>query len=129
MVQNYTQLYGNQADYANQLHALELARDAKPESPALHFLLGFHYGFGDRKQDAIRELDKAVQLEPRNKGRDSPPRPVQRQAARASGPAAGRPGAPQPQFPGQPQQQPAPQLPMTERPTLNRPVLPVGTGA
>jgi hypothetical protein len=66
VVTNYTQLYGNIADYTNQLQALEAAVKAKPEDPALRFLLGFHYGYLNYPQQAVRELGKAVALEGRD---------------------------------------------------------------
>ena len=71
VVENFRQLYGNADDYTTQLRALETARDAKPDSPALHFLLGFQYAFLGHKEAAMRELDRAIQLEPR----DQWPRP------------------------------------------------------
>ncbi len=66
VVSNYTQLYGNSQDYTDQLKALEKARDAKPDSPALRFLLGYHYGYLGYAKQAVRELDKAMQIEPRD---------------------------------------------------------------
>jgi hypothetical protein len=66
VLENYRQLYGRPEDYASQLRALEKARDAKPESPALHFLLGFHYGFSGHRSQAIAELDTTIKLEPKD---------------------------------------------------------------
>ncbi len=66
VLENRQQLYGNLSDYNTQLNKLEQARDAKPSSPALHFLLGYHYAFAGDKQQAIRELDKTLQLEPKD---------------------------------------------------------------
>ena len=63
VVENYTQLYGNIGDYTSQLRALEAARTAKPDNPALRLLLGFHFGYLGYPQQAVRELDKAVQLD------------------------------------------------------------------
>ena len=67
VVKNYTQLYGNVQDYTDQLKNLEKARDAKPDSPALRFLLGYQFGFLNYPKQAVRELDKAVQVEPKDK--------------------------------------------------------------
>ncbi len=130
VVENYTQLYGNPADYATQLAALEKARDAKPESPALHFLLGFNYGFSGHKGEAIRELDKAVQLEPRDKGAERLRDLFSGKKPEQSAPQQGAPAAPQPQFPGGPQQQQLqpPRLP-ADQPTLNKPVNRAATDA
>ena len=65
-VQNYTQLYGTNSDYTNQLKALEAARTRDPKDPALRFLLGFHYGYLGYPKEAVRELGKAVELERRD---------------------------------------------------------------
>jgi hypothetical protein len=66
IVQNYTQLYGNIGDYTAQLKQLEAAVKQKPEDPALRFLLGYHYGYLNYPQQAVRELGKAVELEGRD---------------------------------------------------------------
>ena len=66
VIQNYTQLYGNPGDYNNQLKALEAARTKDPKNPALRFLLGFHYGYLGYPKEAVRELGKSVELEPRD---------------------------------------------------------------
>lgn len=68
VITNYTQLYGNPIDYNNQLKALEKARDAKPDSPALHFLLGFHFGYLNYPKNAVKELDKTLTLAPKDLG-------------------------------------------------------------
>ncbi len=65
-VENYKQLYGNIQDYTNQLKTLEKARDAKPDDAAVRFLLGFHFGYLGYPKQAVRELDKAVELQPRD---------------------------------------------------------------
>jgi hypothetical protein len=67
VVENYKQLYGNADDYSNQLRALEKARDARPDSPALHFLLGYQFAFLGYRDQALRELDMAIQLEPKDR--------------------------------------------------------------
>jgi tetratricopeptide (TPR) repeat protein len=62
VVRNYAEIYsGNQA-YTNQLRALEHARSQKPDSPALRFLLGYHYGYLGYPRQAVQELDVAVKL-------------------------------------------------------------------
>lgn len=63
---NYRQLYANIQDYTNQLRALEKARDAKPSEPAFHFLLGWHYGYLGYPKQALPELDKALELAPKD---------------------------------------------------------------
>ena len=68
VIANYTHLYGNIQDYTDQLKALEKARDAKPDSPALHFLLGFHFGYLNYPKQAVKELDKALTMAPKDLG-------------------------------------------------------------
>ncbi len=66
VVANYTQLYGNIGDYTTQLKALEKARDAKPDDPAIRVLLGYHFGYLGYPKEAVRELDKAIALQPKD---------------------------------------------------------------
>ncbi len=66
VVQNRQQLYGNPADYTTQVRALEKARDAQADSPALHFLLGFQYAFSGAPDQGVPELDKTLQLQPKD---------------------------------------------------------------
>ena len=68
VVKNYSQLYGNIGDYTTQLKALENARDAKPDNPALRFLLGYHFGYLGYPKQAVRELDKALDLQSQDLG-------------------------------------------------------------
>ena len=68
VVTNYSQLYGNVQDYTNQLKALEKARDAKPDSPALHFLLGFQFGYLGYPKNAVKELDRTLTVAPKDLG-------------------------------------------------------------
>ena len=53
-------------DYTSQLKALEAAVKQQQNDPALRFLLGFHYGYLNYPQQAVRELGKAIQLEGRD---------------------------------------------------------------
>jgi predicted Zn-dependent protease len=66
VVTNYKDLYSNNQSYTDQLRALEKAAKDKPDSPALHFLLGFHYGYLGYPRDAVIELDKTIKLAPRD---------------------------------------------------------------
>ena len=65
-VSDYKKLYANPKDYVEQLKSLAKAAADKPNDPALRFLLGFHYGYSGRVADAVRELNKLVQLEPKD---------------------------------------------------------------
>ena len=64
VTKNYRELYTNIGDYTTQLRVLEKARKEKPEEPGLRFLLGYHYGYLGYPEDAIVELDKAIELAP-----------------------------------------------------------------
>jgi Tfp pilus assembly protein PilF len=68
VVRNYPQLYPDIGRYTNQLRELENARDATPSDPALRFLLGYHFGYLGYPRQAARELDKALELEPKDLG-------------------------------------------------------------
>ena len=68
VIENYKELYGNIGDYTNQLKALEKARDAKPADSALRFLLGFHFGYLGHPKQAVRELDKTLELNAKDEG-------------------------------------------------------------
>ena len=61
---NYRELYSNIQDYTDKLRALEKARDEKPNEPAFHFLLGWHYGYLGYPKQAITELNKVIELAP-----------------------------------------------------------------
>ncbi len=63
VVANFRELYGNAEDYTDQLRALEAASE-KAASPALQFLLGYHYGYLGYPKEAVRELDKGLKLMP-----------------------------------------------------------------
>ena len=67
VVTHYKELYPNIADYTTQIRALEKARDAKPDAPALHFLLGYHFGYLNYPKHAVRELDKVLAVVPKDK--------------------------------------------------------------
>lgn len=66
VVKNYTDLYPNIQKYTDQLRALEAARNSKPSEPALRFLLGFQYYYLGYSQEAVRELEKTLQLAPQD---------------------------------------------------------------
>jgi hypothetical protein len=62
VVENYRELYGDSQAYSNQLRALEAAVRRQPDSPALRFLLGYHYLFLDYPQPALGQLDQVLKL-------------------------------------------------------------------
>ncbi len=66
VVENYRELYPKIGDYTTQLRALEKARDQKADNPALRFLLGYHYGFLGYPKNALQQLDKCVELAPKD---------------------------------------------------------------
>ena len=68
VVENYRQLYGNVGDYTNQIRALEKSRLAKPDDPAIRFLLGFHFGYLGHPKSAVAEFAKALELNPKDAG-------------------------------------------------------------
>ena len=68
VVKNYTQLYPNIQVYTDQIRAAEKARDAEPDDGAIRFLLGYHFGYLNYPKQAVRELDKALDIEPRDAG-------------------------------------------------------------
>jgi tetratricopeptide (TPR) repeat protein len=63
---NATKLYANPQDYKDQLKGLERAVKENPDNPALRFELGFQYGFSGRRAEALRELDKLLQIAPQD---------------------------------------------------------------
>ncbi|HTU26534.1 MAG TPA: tetratricopeptide repeat protein, partial [Pirellulales bacterium] len=67
VVTHYKELYTNIGDYTTQIRAAEKARDEKPELPALHFLLGYHFGYLNYPKQAVRELDKVLAQFPKDK--------------------------------------------------------------
>ena len=66
VVQNYKELYSNQGDYTNQLRALEKARTDKQDEPSLRFLLGWHYHYLGYPTQSLKEIDRAVELAPKD---------------------------------------------------------------
>ncbi len=66
VVTRYKELYGNYQDYTDELKRLEKARDTAPESPALCFLLGYHFGYLGYPKHAVKELDKTIELAPKD---------------------------------------------------------------
>jgi tetratricopeptide (TPR) repeat protein len=99
VVKHYGDLYGNPADYATQLRALETARDQNPKEPANHFLLGYFYGYNGYPKEAVREFDTAINERPKDRAA------VAMRNTFASG--AGVAALPMPEVPKQPAGQPA----------------------
>ncbi|HQU46314.1 MAG TPA: hypothetical protein PK867_26140, partial [Pirellulales bacterium] len=52
--------YRSPQDYTTQLRALEAMRKDH-DSPAVRFLLGFHYGYLGYPKEAVRELKRTLQ--------------------------------------------------------------------
>ena len=120
VISNYSQLYGNPVDYNNEIKALEKARDEHPDSPAIRFLLGFHFGYLGYPKHAVRELDQAMTIAPTDFGArkvrdvfaakwpEAPPVPAAAADAwkefekNAQPPAGGAPPAAQPRRPSRP---------------------------
>ena len=66
VVEHYRELYPKIGDYTTQLRALEKSRDQKADDPALRFLLGYHYGYLGYPKNALQQLDKCVELAPKD---------------------------------------------------------------
>ena len=66
VVEHHKQLYATVQDYTDQLKALEGARDKDPSSPAVRFLLGYHFGFLGYPTHAVREFDRALEQAPKD---------------------------------------------------------------
>ena len=64
VVSNYRELYGKIGDYTTQLRALEKAVKQAPDDPGLRFLLGYHYGYLGYPAQAVKQLDKTLELAP-----------------------------------------------------------------
>jgi tetratricopeptide (TPR) repeat protein len=68
VVANSRELYGNYQDYTNQLRTLEAAARAKPNDPAMRFLLGYHYAYLGYPQQALDQLNKVLSIAPNDEG-------------------------------------------------------------
>src|SRR5262245_26868450 len=66
VVVNRRELYGNSKAYLHQLQQLETSVHENPKDPAERFLLGYHYAYLGYPQPAVAQLDKVVELEPRD---------------------------------------------------------------
>src|SRR5579872_2669621 len=66
VVSNRGELYGNPNSYVFQLQQLEVAVHENPKDPAQRFLLAYHYAYLGYPQPAVAQLDKVVELEPRD---------------------------------------------------------------
>ena len=66
VVKNYEDLYSSRQAYTDQLRTLEAARKAKPDDPALRFLLGYHYFYLGYPSEAQQELERAMALQPKD---------------------------------------------------------------
>ena len=64
VVSNYKELYGKIGDYTSQLRALEKAVKQNADDPGARFLLGYHYGYLGYPQQAVKQLDKTLELAP-----------------------------------------------------------------
>jgi tetratricopeptide (TPR) repeat protein len=65
VIKNYSELYRDNKQYTDQLRALEKKRRAG-DAPELRFLLGYHYGYLGYPKEAVRELDKAIEMAPQD---------------------------------------------------------------
>ena len=65
VVSNFRELYPNNQTFTDQLRKLEAERTVK-DSPAVRFLLGYQYGYLGYPEQAVRELDKTLELEPKD---------------------------------------------------------------
>jgi hypothetical protein len=59
-------LYPNAKTYTEQLRALEAYSKANPDDAASHFLLGYHYLMTDHSDSAVRQLEQAAKLNPKD---------------------------------------------------------------
>jgi hypothetical protein len=66
VVSNRRELYGNPNSYLHQLQQLETSVNDNPKDPAQRFLLAFQYAYLGYPQPAVAQLDKVVELEPRD---------------------------------------------------------------
>ena len=63
---HYKELYPNIQNYTDQIRAAEKLRDANPELPAVHLLLGYHFGYLGYPKEAVKELKKTLELAPKD---------------------------------------------------------------
>ena len=109
VVKNYTDLYPNIQNYTDQLRALENARTSSPSDPGLRFLLGYHYGYLGYPTQAVKELDKALTLAPKDIGTQVLRNVFAAQAGMPAIPVTPPPAAPTNQAtPGSPGMKPIP---------------------
>jgi thioredoxin-like negative regulator of GroEL len=66
VVSNRNELYCNPKSYSFQLQQLENAVNDHPNDPAQRFLLAFQYAYLGYPQAAVGQLDKVIELEPRD---------------------------------------------------------------
>lgn len=66
VVSNRRELYSKSSTYVFQLQQLESAVHENPNDPAQRFLLAYHYAYLGYPQPAVAQLDKVVELEPRD---------------------------------------------------------------
>lgn len=66
VIENYAELYNDNQKYTDQLRALEKTRKEKADEPGLRFLLGYQYAYLGYASHAIKELDKAIELAPKD---------------------------------------------------------------
>ncbi len=66
VISRYQDLYGHSQDYTKQLRALEKAVQAKPNDAGLRFLAGYHYGYLGFQKQSIEQLERVIQIEPRD---------------------------------------------------------------
>lgn len=67
VVSNRKELYTKPSSYIFQLRQLEDAVNDKPNDPAQRFLLGYHYAYLGYPTAAVAQLDKVIELEPRDR--------------------------------------------------------------
>jgi len=120
VVAHYAELYPDISVYTNQIRAAEKARDAAPDDPAVRFLLGYHFGYLKYPKQAVRELDKALDIQPQDAGAQK----LRDMFAQHAGLPA-RPAAP----PAAGQNAPAAKPPVVNPPTANPPVINPPAGA
>jgi tetratricopeptide (TPR) repeat protein len=66
VITSRNELYGDLTAYNRQLGQLKNAVDEDPNDAALRFLLGYHYAYLGYPQSAVVQLNKVIELEPRD---------------------------------------------------------------